>query len=125
MYMPEQEQRLALQGGVRAVSAIEGRGKPKIGPEEFMSVAERFGLSAGALEKIRAIVEAEDWGDGPFLANYYSGLPETKVQAFERAAREVFGARYAVGVSSGTGALHAAFVAVGVGPGTEVICSSI
>ena len=86
------EQKLALQGGMKAVSTIEGKGKPKIGVEEFMSVAERFGFSAKTLRKIRHAVEQEDIGAGPFLANYYSGLAETKVQAFERIARETFGA---------------------------------
>ncbi len=118
-------QTLALQGGMRAVGAIEGRGEPKIGVEEFMAVAKRFGLSPAALGKVRAAVEEEDMGTGPFLANYYSGLEETCVQAYERVARETFGAKYSMGVSSGTGALHAAFVAVGVGPGTEVICPAV
>lgn len=119
------EQKLALQGGMRAVTKIEGRGKPKIGVEEFMSVAERFGFSRPTLKKIREAVEADDLGGGPFLANYYSSLKETKVQAFERVARETFGVRYALGVSSGTAALNAAFVAAGVGPGKEVICPAI
>jgi dTDP-4-amino-4,6-dideoxygalactose transaminase len=118
-------QRLALQGGMRAVGAIEGRGRPKIGVEEFMAVARRFGFSDAALKKIRAAVAEEDMGAGPFLANYYSGLKETCVQAYERTAREVFGKRYAIGLNSGTGALHAAFVAVGVGPGKEVICPAV
>ena len=118
-------QRLALEGGMRAVSRIEGRGRPKIGVEEFMSVAERFGFSPATLEKVRRAVSEEEMGAGPFLANYYAKLPETKVQAFERAARELFGVRHAIGVSSGTAALHAAFVAAGVGPGTEVICPAI
>ncbi len=123
--MPREEQGLALQGGLKAVTRLEGKGQPKIGPDEFMSVAERFGLSPSALDAIRSIVYAEDWGEGPFLANYYAPLPETKVRAFERTAREVFGVPYAIGVSSGTAALHSAFVAVGVGPGTEVICPAI
>ena len=120
-----EKQRLALEGGLKAVTRIEGRGRPKIGVAEFRSVAERFGLSAKALKQIRAVLAEEDIGAGPFLANYYSALKETKVQAFERAAREIFGVRYAIGVSSGTGGLHAAFVAAGVGPGTEVICPAI
>ncbi|HUU59135.1 MAG TPA: DegT/DnrJ/EryC1/StrS family aminotransferase [Phycisphaerae bacterium] len=119
------QQRLALQGGMKAVTAIEGRGKPKIGVAEFLSVAERFGLSPQARRKIRAVLQEEDLGAGPFLANYYSGLKETKVQAFERAAREVFGVKHAIGVSSGTGAVHSALVAAGVGPGREVICPAI
>jgi dTDP-4-amino-4,6-dideoxygalactose transaminase len=118
-------QRLALQGGLKAVSQIEGKGEPKIGVEEFMAVARRFGFSQATLKKIRAAAEAEDMGAGPFLANYYSDLKEPCVKAFERVARETFGTKYAIGVSSGTGALHAAFVAAGVGPGKEVICPAI
>ncbi len=125
--MPDEreQQKLALQGGLKAVTSIEGKGKPKIGVEEFMAVARRFGFSEKTLGGIREVVEAQDLGGGPFLANYYSDLEETCVQAFERTAREVFGAKYAIGVSSGTGALHAAFVAAGVGPGTEIICPAI
>jgi len=71
------------------------------------------------------VLAKEDWGTGPFLANYYSGLKESCVQSFERSAREVFGVHHALGISSGTAALHSSFVAAGVGPGTEVICSAI
>ena len=120
-----EKEKLALQGGMKAVTRLEGRGEPKIGIEEFMAIAERFGFSGPARRRIRQAIAAEDWGGGPFLANYYSGLPESKVQAFERTARELFGSEYAIGVSSGTGALHAAFVAAGVGAGTEVICPAI
>ena len=115
----------ALRGSLKAVTKIEEKGDPKIGIEEFMSVAERFGFTPEALERIRAAVAVEDLGGGPFLANYYASLPETRVQAFERVARETFGTNYAIGASSGTGALHAAFVAAGVGPGAEVICPAI
>lgn len=120
-----QRESQALQGSLKAVTKIEGKGDPKIGIEEFMAVAERFGFTPEALERIRTAVAVEDLGGGPFLANYYANLPETRVQAFERIARETFGTRYAIGASSGTGALHAAFVAAGVGPGTEVICPAI
>jgi len=125
MQSSRQEQKLALQGGLKAVTSIEGQGEPKIGIEEFMAVVRRFGFSEETLERIRRAAEAEDMGEGPFLANYYSDLEETCVQAFERTAREIFGVQYAIGVSSGTGALHSAFVAAGVGPGTEVICPAI
>ena len=119
------EMQRALQSGMKAVARTKRKGEPKIGVDEFMSVAERFGFSEAVLRKIREAVEEEDWGEGPFLANYYSNLPQTKVQAFEAAAREMFGVPYAIGVSSGTAALHSAFVAVGVGPGSEVICPAI
>jgi dTDP-4-amino-4,6-dideoxygalactose transaminase len=47
-----------------------------------------------------------------------------EVQAFEEEFAKYVGARYAVGVGSGTEALHLGLVACGVGPGDEVITVS-
>lgn len=47
------------------------------------------------------------------------------VERFENALARVGGARHAVAVSSGTAALHAAYAAADVGPGTEVIVPSL
>jgi dTDP-4-amino-4,6-dideoxygalactose transaminase len=44
-----------------------------------------------------------------------------RTEAFERAFAGLLGARHAVALSSGTAALHLALLAVGVGPGDEVI----
>lgn len=125
MSRAREREKLGLQGGMKAVSRIEGKGEPKIGIEEFMSIAERFGISRKARTGIASILRKEKWEAGPFLANYYSGLKETKVQAYEAMARKVFGVPYSIATSSGTGALHAAFVAAGVGPGKEVICPAV
>ena len=48
-----------------------------------------------------------------------------KVNEFEEAFSRVVGAQFAIAVSSGTAALHAAMCAVGVGPGDEVIIPTI
>ncbi len=119
-------QELALHGGPQAHPQAEGKSQPKIGVEEFMSIAERFGFPGTVQEEIRAVISNEDLGPGPNLAKYASSYPaQTKGEAFERLARQTFGTNYALGVSSGTAALHSAFVAAGVGPGTEVICPAI
>ena len=77
-----QQEKLALEGGLKAVTSIEGKGQPKIGVDEFMAVAERFGFSQGVLGKIRKAVESEDVGEGAYLANYYAGLKQTKNEEY-------------------------------------------
>ena len=47
------------------------------------------------------------------------------VEAFERELAEVVGAPHAVALSSGTAALHLALLLAGVGPGDEVLVSSL
>ena len=48
-----------------------------------------------------------------------------KVAEFEQAVADYVDAKYAVAISSGTAALHAAMYAIGIGPGDEVIVPPI
>ena len=47
------------------------------------------------------------------------------VDAFESELAELAGVEHALALSSGTAALHLALVALGIGPGDEVACSSL
>ncbi len=47
-----------------------------------------------------------------------------EVDQFERKTLEVTGAKHAIGVSSGTDAILLALMALGIGPGDEVLCPS-
>lgn len=67
-------------------------------------------------EDIQAVVEV-------LRSDYLTTGP--KVSEFENVVAEYVGAKYAVAVSNGTAALHIACLAAGIGPGDEVIVSSI
>ena len=59
-----------------------------------------------------------------FDTNYIAPLGP-QVEAFEREFGEKFGFSHTVAVSSGTAAMHLALRCLGVGPGDEVIASSL
>lgn len=48
-----------------------------------------------------------------------------KITEFEKSVADYVGAKYAVAISNGTSALHAACFAAGIGPGDEVITTPI
>ena len=125
--MTQTDSKLAIHGGPKSFPGMTGKPQPKIGVEEFMSVAERFGFKPEVLARLRASLSDSDFvGNGPNLAHYYSAFPKpSKTEQYAALARQLFGVKYALPISSGTGALHAAFVGVGVGPGTEVICPGL
>jgi len=66
-------------------------------------------LKAEIDEAIRRVIES---------GNFVMG---EEVEAFEIEFARYWGARYAVGVGSGTAALHLALLACGIGPGDEVV----
>lgn len=52
---------------------------------------------------------------------YYGLDPQRETETFESEFARFIGVRYALAVGSGTGALHTALAALGVGPGQEII----
>ena len=66
----ERTQELAIRGGPKAFPKMHGTKRPKIGVEEFMSIAERFGFSADALNRIRSAISDNDLGAGPTLSRF-------------------------------------------------------
>jgi len=55
------------------------------------------------------------------LFRYYGPGEPTGVAALEARAKEFYGARHALAVNSGTGALVTSMLALGIGPGCEII----
>lgn len=113
------EKNLALNGGEKSIKGFKGKGRPKIGVEEFLKLADAWGYSAVVQGKIKHIIEKEDIAS-PQLARYYNPR-KSKVEELEEYTRKLFGVRCALAVNSGTSALNAAYVACGLGPGDEVI----
>ena len=118
---------LAIDGGPKACAGFAGKVEPKIGVDDFLAIAKRFGFSEPAMKRIRAAVDDADLPvGGPTLSRFYTTNPKPAAgEVYQEAAKKKFGVKYAIPVSSGTGALHAAYVGVGVGPGTEVICPAV
>lgn len=97
--MPCEADRLAIDGGPRAVSS------PRPARRRF-DAAER--------EALLQALENEN------LFRYLRE-DESQVRVFERRFAEVIGARYVLAVSSGTAALICGLIGLGIGPGDEVI----
>lgn len=76
-------------------------------------------ISRSQMRAVKAVLE--DMVEDPFLLCDLEGCGP--VGGFEQRFAEVCGVEYALAVSSGTAAIHAALLALGVGPGDEVISS--
>ncbi|MBI5723930.1 MAG: DegT/DnrJ/EryC1/StrS family aminotransferase [Planctomycetes bacterium] len=114
---------LAVDGGAKAFAKMSGKAQPKVGVEEFLSIARRFGFSPEALQRLASAVSDGDLPErGPHLGRYWGSAKPSMGEQFEALAKDKFGVRHALAVSNGTGALHSTMLAIGAGPGREVIC---
>ncbi|NLX05584.1 MAG: aminotransferase, partial [Phycisphaerae bacterium] len=77
-------------------------------------------LSAEAKGKIKDLLAAEPNVGGPHLFRYYNPKP-SRVAAAEEAMKGLIGTKYCLAVNSCTSALVAAYRALGIGAGDEVI----
>lgn len=91
--------RPAIAGGEPLFDELLVFGKPALGEEEVEAVSE--------------VIRSAWIGQGPRCAE------------FEQRFAELTGARHAVSVSSCTAGLHLALVALGIGPGDEVVTTSL
>ena len=79
--------KLAIHGGPKAFPAMQGKRKPKIGVEEFMAIAQRFGFPEATLQQIRGLISDEQLGRGPTLARFATAHPAPGAgEVFERVA---------------------------------------
>lgn len=109
---------LAINGGSKAIEGFEGSGQAKIGHEEFLEIADTWGYSQETIDEIRKVVEKADIGGGPFPVAY---KPDSKVFQMEAYAAELLGVKNTIAITSGTAALHTAYVAADICCGDEVI----
>jgi len=112
-------ERLAIEGGEKAVPPL-GPYPTKVGREELLAIIEMWQMSDGAKKRIREILEGEPDVRGPHLFRYYNPEP-SRVEAAEKAMARLVGVKYCLGVNSCTSALIAAYRALGIGAGDEVI----
>ncbi len=113
------QSRLAIEGGPKAADNL-GPFPTKIGREELLEVLDLWQLSEGNMEKIKAIINGDKGLKGPHLFRYYNPRP-SKVAAAEKAMRELIGTDYCMAANSCTSTLVAAYRALGIGMGDEVI----
>ena len=108
-----------IEGTTKAVPKL-GPFPTKIGREELWEIIDMWDFSPGNKEKIKAVLDSDTNLQGPHLFRYYNPKP-SRVAAAEQAMRELIGAKHCLAVNSCTSALVAAYRALGIGTGDEVI----
>jgi dTDP-4-amino-4,6-dideoxygalactose transaminase len=108
-----------IEGPTKAVPKL-GPYPTKIGREELWEIIDMWDFSPGNKEKIQALLDSDAHIQGPHLFRYYNPKP-SRVAAAEQAMRELIGAKHCLAVNSCTSALVAAYRALGIGVGDEVI----
>jgi len=111
--------RLAIDGGPKAVERL-GPFPGKIGQEELLEIIDMWDFSSGTKDRLTGLVKSDHSVKGPHLFRYYNPKP-SKVAAAESAMRDLIGTKYCLAVNSCTSALVAAYRALGIGAGDEVI----
>ncbi len=107
------------QRTTKAVSSL-GPYPSKIGAEELIEVLDLWQFSAETKRLIVELVESDQNLQGPHLFRYYNPRP-SKVAAAEKAMADLTGVKHCLAVNSCTSALVAAYRALGIGAGDEVI----
>ncbi len=93
---------------------------PKIGAEELLEVLDLWQFTSETKRLIVELVKSDQNLQGPHLFRYYNPRP-SKVAAAEKAFAELTGVKHCLAVNSCTSALVAAYRALGIGAGDEVI----
>ena len=108
-----------VEGATKAVPKL-GPFPTKIGREELWEIVDMWEFSPGNKEKIKAILASDANVHGPHLFRYCNPEP-SRVAAAEKAMGELIGVKHCLAVNSCTSALLAAYRALGIGTGDEVI----
>ncbi len=112
-------EKLALEGGPKAAGRL-GPFPAKIGKEELLEILDMWEFSPANQAKLKEIIGQEANLRGPHLFRYYNPKP-SKVAAAEQAMKQMVGTKYCLATNSCTSALVAAYRALGIGAGDEVI----
>jgi len=113
------DQRLAIDGGEKAVPKL-GPFPTKIGKDELWEIIRLWKFTPENQARLREILDSEPDLRGPHLFRYYNPEP-SRVAAAENAMAEIIGVEHCLATNSCTSALMAAYRALGIGAGDEVI----